>query len=219
MSYRLLTRLERLDPIEGFTEVTAPRGQFFSAKDLYARVYPFDRTRLRAYNRILKRQFIWNYKERDDVTFLSGDFIVVFARRLEEGDIFPRGMAVRARATTFPDAFVDFVLPSEEDPPLLFPVGETITIEESSTCAAVIHVDRDADEVMTFTAVPLVERSLPIAREQSIALRLPPELDLDASLPVIGAFIAENPLPPAVYPEGQGSGDTSEEPAGSGGDS
>jgi hypothetical protein len=84
MNYRLLTKLERLDPIHGFTPVTAPRGKFVSAKDLYAQVYPFSDTELRAYNGILKRSYLKNYVELENVTFLSGDFTVLSVRAMGE---------------------------------------------------------------------------------------------------------------------------------------
>ena len=60
----------------GFTHVSAPRGKFYSTKDLYADVYSFSPTELRAYNGILKRSYIKNYIECGEVVFLSGDFRV-----------------------------------------------------------------------------------------------------------------------------------------------
>ena len=72
MNYRLLTKLDKLEPIKGFSPVGAPRGKFHSVKDLYAKLYPFTPVELRAYNGILKRFYLKNYLERDDATFLSG---------------------------------------------------------------------------------------------------------------------------------------------------
>lgn len=168
MNYRLLTRLERLEPIHGFTSVTAPRGKFFSAKDFYAQVYPLSRTELRAYNGILKRHYLKNYLEQDNIAFLSGEFSVVSVRKLSKEDAFPSGYAVRARSTIFPDAYVDLVLPSPQ-PPASFPLakGQVIQIEESSTCAAILHIDRSDDATMIFTAVPLVGRDPEAETESS----------------------------------------------------
>ncbi len=157
MNYRMLTYLERLDPIHGFSSVTAPRGKFFSAKDFYAQVYPLSRTELRAYNGILKRHYLKNYLEQEGIAFLAGEFSVVSVRKLGKGDAFESGYAVRARSTVFPDAYVDLVLPSP-NPPAAFALakGQVIKIEESSTCAAILHIDRSDDGTMIFSAVPLV---------------------------------------------------------------
>lgn len=159
MNYRLLTRLEKLDPIHGFTPVTAPRGKFLQAKDLYAQVYPFSNTELRAYNGILKRYYLKNYLERDDVTFLAGEFTVLSVQRMGPDDVFHSGLVIRGRSTSFPDAVLDLALPSLEVPESFrLAVGEIIKVEESSTCAAVLNIERLEDSSMIFTAVPLVDR-------------------------------------------------------------
>lgn len=160
LNYRLLTRLEKLDPIHGFLPVTAPRGKFYSTKDLYAHVYPFGEAELGAFNGILKRLYLTNYKERDDVTYLSGEFAVETVQEMTRRDVFPSGLVIRARSTTFPDALVDLALPSENVPESFdLKKGELIQLQESSMCAAVLHVDRREDTSMVFTVVPLVTRT------------------------------------------------------------
>ena len=101
MNYQLLVKLEKLDPIHGFTAARAPRGKFYSAKDLYALVYPFNGTQLKAYNGIQKRHFLKNYLERDDVVFLSGEFAVESVQRMGPESVFPGG-------GSDPGAFDDF---------------------------------------------------------------------------------------------------------------
>jgi len=196
MNYKLLMKLEKLDPLKGFDPVTAPRGKFFSAKDLYAQVYPFDPGELDAYNGILKRYYLKNYLERDDVTFLKGDFDIVSVRRLNEEDIFPSGIAIRARANTFPDAFVDLVLPTPAVPEQLIRVGEPLTIEESATCAAVVHIERDENDGMTFTAIPLVERKFIVgAAGEEISVKIPGLINIGADKwPVSDEEGEPNPL-------------------------
>ncbi len=214
MNYRLLTRLDRLAPIHGFTAVTAPRGKFRSAKDLYAQVYPFSPTELRAYNGILKRHYLRNYLERDDVTFLSGEFTVVSVRAMGKDDVYPAGYAIRGRSTTFPDAFVDLALPAETTPETFaIGLGETIKIEESSTCAAVLHIERLEDSTMVITAVPLVERVYEFGEEASVPVKIPPQIRIEperwpisgeAAEPVeekpVGVVDAESPKSEARNP-------------------
>lgn len=159
MNYNLLSRLDKLDPIRGFTPVTAPRGEFLSAKDLYAKLYPLSPPELGAYNGIRKRSYLTNFQERDDVTFLSGEFRVESFERLGEEDVFASGVVVRARSTAFPDLLIDLVLPSDS-PPEQFELarGTLIEVEESLFCAAVLHVHRSDEATMVVTAVPLVTR-------------------------------------------------------------
>jgi len=172
MNYHLLTRLKKLDPIHGFTPVTAPRGKFFSAKDLYAQVYPFSPTELHAYNGILKRYYLKNYLEQDNVTFLSGEFTVLSVQRLREGMVFPSGVVIRGRSTTFPDALVDFALPSPETPEEFdIKVGQILKIEESTTCAAVLNIERLPDSTMVFTVVPLVSRVFEFGEDARIEVK------------------------------------------------
>lgn len=180
MNYRLLTKLERLDPIHGFTPVTAPRGKFVSAKDLYAQVYPFSDTELRAYNGILKRSYLKNYVELENVTFLSGDFTVLSVRAMGEEDVFPAGYVIRGRSTTFPDAIVDFALPAAKTPEKFeYEAGQLLKIEESTTCAALLHIDRLEEGTMIFTAVPLVEREYLFNDAAKIVVTPPPLIRIE----------------------------------------
>lgn len=160
MNYGLLTKLEKLDPIRGFLPVTAPRGKFHSAKEIYAQVFPFSDAELAAYNGILKRHYLKNYLERDDVTFLSGEFIVESVQRMGEEDVFTSGIVVRAKSSSFPEAVLDLALPSE-NPPEQFALkrGDSIRVPESSTCAALLHVQREGEVEIVFTVVPLVTRT------------------------------------------------------------
>lgn len=160
MNYKLLNRLDKLDPIHGFLPFTAPRGKFNSAKDLYAQVYPFNETELRAYNGILKRYYLKNYAERDDVTFLSGEFVIESVQKMGEDDVFQSGIVIRGRSSTFPDVILDLALPSEETPEVFeLPVGSLFQVEESQMCAALLNVKRLQDTTMIFTVVPLVTKT------------------------------------------------------------
>jgi len=193
LNYKLLTKLEKLDPIRGFMPVTAPRGKFYSAKDLYARIFTFRPNELRAYNGILKRNYLKNYIEVDDIVFLSGEFVVDSVQEMRQDDVFTSGLVVRGRSTTFPDVILDFALPSEE-PPTRFELvkGDVIQVPESSTCAALLNVERLDDAVMVFTVAPLVTRTpattkdpilmnreFELAENAVIRLFTPPQIQVD----------------------------------------
>ncbi|MCB1229024.1 MAG: hypothetical protein KDN19_02090 [Verrucomicrobiae bacterium] len=181
-NYKLLTKLEKLDPITSFDPVTAPRGKFNNAKTLYLEYYDFDAGKRNAFNGILKRFYLKNYLERDDVTFISGSFKVESARELQPDDVFPHGVAVRLQAEDFPAAHVDFVLPSPSDfviPEEHFRVGDIVQIQESATCAAVIHVQRMDEDNICFTAVPLVAREFETPAGPKLNVEPPERLNLD----------------------------------------
>ncbi|MEM1441766.1 MAG: hypothetical protein AAGF67_05455 [Verrucomicrobiota bacterium] len=193
MNYKLLNRLEKLDPIHGFLPFTAPRGKFNSAKDLYAQVYPFNEAELRAYNGILKRYYLKNYIERDDVTFLSGEFVIESTQEMGVDDVFQNGIVIRGRSSTFPDVILDLALPSEETPEVFtLPVGSLFQVEESQMCAALLNVDRRPDATMVFTVVPLVTKSpsrsadeppgpkrYEFAENAAITVSTPPRIQID----------------------------------------
>lgn len=226
MNYRLLTKLERLEPIHGFTPVSAPRGKFLSAKDLYAQVYPFSDTELRAYNGILKRSYLKNYVEIENVVFLSGEFTVLSVQAMDEADVFPAGYVIRGRSTTFPDAIVDFALPSVKTPEKFeLAAGQLIKIEESTTCAAVLHIDRLEDSTMIFTVVPLVGKDpkAPNAGtagvfkfgEAAVIEVWPPEIiRIDPELwPISGEVEAIEKKPVSASPEATEAAEKAEEDA------
>ena len=212
MNYKILTRLEKLDPIHGFKATTAPRGKFHSAKDLYAKMYPFTPVELKAYNGILKRLYLKNYKERDDVLYLAGDFTVESVRKLTEADVFPTGFVIRAKAERFPDGYIDLVLPSEDQSGEICKKGDYLKVEESLACVAVLNVKRRDDDVMIFTAAPLVahpNEPFVIGPEKSIVISPPEILQLDRNRwPISDEPIQEKEPEPTENP---GDGDVETE--------
>lgn len=203
MNYQLLTKLDRLDPIHGFKPVSAPRGKFVSAKDLYAKVYPFSPMELRAYNGILKRSYLKNYLEQENVLFLSGEFTVLSVQPMGPEDVFPSGFVIRGRSTTFPDGIVDFPLPSEKTP-AKFPLsaGQVFKVEESSTCAAILNIARLDDGTMIFTAVPLVERVYEFTNEATIKVKIPPKIRINPECwPISGELDVPETKPVSLSPE------------------
>lgn len=218
MNYKLLNRLEKLDPIHGFLPFTAPRGKFNSAKDLYAKVYPFNEAELRAYNGILKRHYLKNYLERDDVTFLSGEFVIESVQRMNPDDVFEGGVVVRGVSSTFPDVILDLALPSE-NPPEVFdlPTGTLFQLVESQMCAALLNVERLPDSRMVFTVVPLVTKEPSGSAEEPpapktydfgenavITVQTPPRIQLEPERWPISEVVEVIEKNPVTASEGEG---------------
>lgn len=217
LNYKMLSEMKQLDPLKGFKTTEAPRGKFFNAKNLYLEHYDYSEDKLRHYNGILKRYYLKNYKEISDVKFVSGTFKVESVRELTSADVFPHGIAVRLVADGFPAAHVDYVLPTPEDaeiPSEHFRPGDVIQIQESATCAALIHVERLEEDHICFTAVPLVERkeaegysSLETPAGTKLAVGPPPWLNLAGAKwpisdePELIATPVETPATEAPEPE------------------
>ncbi len=219
-NYNLLAKLEKVPKLEGFLPTTVPRGKFHTVKELYAKSFSFTPEELANYNDIKKRHYLKNFYERSDVTFLGGDFVVQNIRKLSEKDVFPRGFAIRARAESFPDGLVDFVIPagSLEDtveteegeikplpvieiPNTLYAPGEEFKIEESSTCAALLNIERQENDLMVFTVVPLVNRTFKAANGNEIKSRPPQRLNLAARRwPLSDNGLVSNPIAPKEKP-------------------
>ena len=172
-SYGLLTKMNKLEPLEGFKSNNVPGGKFRTPKFLYTEIYSFDKSELRAHNGRLMRNYLWNYKDRNPVTFIFGSFTVDEVRPLNEEDVFPMGISITGTAYKFPDAKVKLVLPTATPVQVAdqYKVGESFTIEKASVGAAVINAERTGpDDPVTFTAVPLITKG---ANEEDLPFKTP----------------------------------------------
>lgn len=161
-SYKTLTKLDKLKPLRGYTATTAPYGKFRSPKYLFEQVYGFTKSELRAYNGKLQRHYLWNYSERQPVTFIYGDFTVEQSRPLTEDDLFGKGIVVRAEAYRFPDAKIELILPTVDpvSPDVTyFEPGMTLNVDKRTMAAAVLQASQSAEEEpFVFRAVPLITK-------------------------------------------------------------
>ena len=199
-NYNLLTdpRIDRLAPLENYSPVSAPRGKFLNAKEFYGDQYRIKEKSLPGYNSILKRNFIKSYVgvPTSDTKFMRGTFKVEGVTLLTEDDVFPSGIAVRARAQDFPAALIDYVLPAEDVPANTWQVGDVLEIERSSTCAAVVHIERLTDDEVCFTAVPIVEGEHQTPGGGVVKSRLPERINLTGTWPMSKTGVSSLPAPP-----------------------
>jgi hypothetical protein len=193
-SYRLLTKLKKLDPPKHFPVTEGPSGRFLSPKQLvegfskakaedmlagFGKMGPVD---LAQKNAELLRMYIKNYKEtKRAVPYVSGVFEVVEAFELTGNDFFPSGVVAVTQAKDYPQMLLEFVFPatasSTNTIKNFLPVGREITLERSRDLAAVVHVERLSDSRMLFTAVPLSYGSFQLKEGRgSFTLRSPEDL-------------------------------------------
>lgn len=162
-SYNLLTKLGKIEPLLGYTKTGVPGGKFLTAKDLYARAYPFNKKQLKAYNGILNRNYLWNFKDRAPATFVFGSSKIESVRPLTMEDVFQKGILIVGIADKFPDAKIELILPTTEPVGRTdqhYQVGEMLEIGKSSMAAVVLNAAKQGeDDPIVFRAVPLITKS------------------------------------------------------------
>lgn len=188
-NYRLLTRLEKLDPVVKFDplavgNIRLPNGTFHGARDLLAKFYNYNQEQLRLANDVLKRSYILNYSE-DNPVYVKGTYTVVRCRPLSATDFMPGGWVVRARSVELEDVELEVLLPgtASETPP--YQDGETFALDNKTTFASVLNVERNANDGLCVTVVPIVYGTYTAGNQQTLSLAPPAKLNMEAPFPAI----------------------------------
>ncbi len=185
-SYRILAKFDKLEPLTNFTPISVPTGEFKSSRELFSAYYGAHNDQLAVINNTLMRHYLRNYASSEPV-YVKGTFRVAHARHLTQDDPFTSGLALRATSVDFPNVVLELILPGPHQDDIPFQPGDDITIDTNSTFASVVHIDREASEVLTVSALSIVYRSFPTPDESVNIAQAPPErLNLDGTLPVIG---------------------------------
>lgn len=184
-NYDLLTRLKKLDPLVKFDPLSVPHGEFRSAKDLL-KFTELNAEQLRVKNGLLKRAYILNYRE-ENPEYLKGTYVVLQSRALAASDVVASGWVVRARSVDIEDVEVEMLLPGADPAKPPYVEGQTFTLDNKATFAAVVHLDRrtgkSADGISA-TVVPIVYGEHLVSKEEKIALRAPGSLNMRARWPL-----------------------------------
>jgi hypothetical protein len=191
--YRLLTKLEKLEPIAKFDPLAAgstrlPNGTFHNARDLLNKYYNHNPDQMRLINSVLKRSYISNYDDESPV-YVKGTYAVTFVRPLGQGDIVDSGWVVRAHSVDLEDVEIELLLPGKSDPKTPpYREGDSFTLNNKSSFCSVIHVlrNRDADGLCA-TVVPIGYGSFDLGNQKALALAPPTKLNVEAQLPITGS--------------------------------
>jgi hypothetical protein len=203
-NYRLLTKLEKLDPIAKFDPLAPgskrlpnggllqrlPNGSFHTARDLLNKYYDYNPDQLRLTNSILKRSYILNYDDESPI-YVKGTYAVTFVRPLAAGDLVNEGWVVRAHSSELEDVEIELLLPGKADPMAPpYREGDSFTLDNKSTFCSVIHVlrNRDADGLCA-TVVPIGYGSFNVGNQKKLALAPPITLNVEAPLPITGRSV------------------------------
>jgi hypothetical protein len=182
-NYKLLTKLEKLEPLRGYSRDTAPYGPFLNANKLLTDYFDFSPDQLNVANDTLKRNYIRNFKDANP-TYVKGKFVVKSGRALNSSDVFTEGWAVIASSVDLEDVQVECILPGLVAEQAPYKVGEEIKLDE--LFAPVVHVQRNGSDKISATVVPIVfEENLKLANGEAYKLQPPSKLNMEAAWPVL----------------------------------
>jgi len=192
-SYRVLTKVNKLEPLRKYSPLTVPQGKFHSARDLLGEYFPLDEDHLSVANDVLKRGYIKNYKSPLAPQYVKGSFVITAMRSLTADDVFTSGWVAHARAEDIEDVEIEIVLPGAAscDP---LKIGDTITLDQKITFASAVHVQKLPEDRLRVTVVPLAYQGLGIGGTQ---MNAPEKLNLDARWPVARDLTPAGGIPAA----------------------
>ncbi len=185
-NYGLLTKLKKLEPVAEFEPLTVPRGEYLDPKKLLSKYFYLNTDQLRVKNDLLKRAYILNYKD-ESPDYVKGTFNVLNSRPLDEKDVMSSGWVVRGRSVEMEDVEVEVIFPGRDIKKSPYLDGQTFTLDNKSTFAALLHVGRGANDAICATLVPIVYGEFAINGDKKVDLSAPIKLNLRSRWPITDA--------------------------------
>ena len=199
-NYKLLDKINRLDPIEAFSALESPEGDIANTQNLYSKFGSLNAKELEVLNENLIKNYVTNYKQQTLNTYIQGDFRVIKTRVLNKEDRFKNGIVIKAEAMVKMNKFtksqpfpvwVEIILPNAPASAAENIVkGDLLEINKNPFFASVLYVQRierrDNDHIMSFTVIPLVYESPwnPPRNKEKFNISPPKKLNMDAKLPI-----------------------------------
>lgn len=190
-SYRILQKLNKIEPPRRFALTEAPAGEFLTAQKLYDRYNSFSRLQLQKENDELLRNYINNYQATKKlVPYVVGRFNILDSYELKPTDLFGSGVVALAQAAEFPQVLIEHVYTSDPvNVPLLSKMLQTgldVKLEKTLDLAAIVHIDRLFNGSLQFTVVPLLYGSYALKQGTgTFNLEPPPSLNLESGAPIV----------------------------------
>ncbi len=182
-SYRFLSKINKLEALKSYDLNSVPKSKFLSPTKLLEEYTFFTPERMRVTNDQLKRDYIRNFRDHGPV-YVRGTFTVTATRRLTGDDVFTDGWVAVVRANELEDVSVELVLPglSREDSP--YRAGDQITLDGKKGCAAAVHLQKQENDRLLVTAVPLLYGTITTFEGSLASLKAPEKLNMDAVWPI-----------------------------------
>ena len=181
--YRLLAKVKKLEPLRKFSPLSVPQGKFLGPREVLANYYSHTAEFLSLENDLLKRAFIKNYRDQTP-RYVKGEFTVIAGRELTESDVFSQGWVVRARANEIEDVDIEIVFPGVEQAPVGYVTGDKISLDQTSTFASTVHVQKLPSDRLCVTVLPLAYQGFEIANVGKLKMDAPKVLNMDAPWPI-----------------------------------
>lgn len=183
--YRLLSKLDKLEPIKKFDPLSVPHGAFYGARELLAKYYNYNSDQLRLANDLLKRSYITNYIEESPL-YIKGGFTIVQSRPLNNKDIINVGWVVRIRSIEVEDVDLELILPGAVSDVEPYQVGENINMDNKSSFVSVVNIEKNSSgDGLCATVIPIAYGSFATGKHNILSLKPPVKLNMSASLPVL----------------------------------
>ncbi len=189
-SYKILKKLQKVEPTKRFELTAAPPGEFLTPKQLSERYSVMGPTELAKKNAELARNYIRNFQQvRGLVPYVIGRYNILGARALTPTDIFTTGMVALTTAVDNGELLMEHIYPAD---PQVVPLmkqtlvtGLELKLERTHDLSAVIHADRLPDGRLLITAVPLLYGTYTVTRGTgTFTLEPPLDLNLAAGWPL-----------------------------------
>lgn len=182
-NYRLLSKLNKLEPLKKYPVDKVPRGQFVTAAKLLEDYSYFTADRLSVSNDTFKRDYVRNFKEHPPL-YVKGNFVVQTARPLTAADVFPSGWIIIARSIELEDVMIEYVLPGLVSSDMPYHPGDTIALDNRKTFAAALHLQKQEGDRIVATVVSLTYDSVTMPDGSIAKTDAPMTLNLDGMWPV-----------------------------------
>jgi hypothetical protein len=159
MPYKVLQKLNRLEPPKQFDIYAVPPGKALPAREAYAKYRRFlslSPAEMDALNARFIREYVSNYRRADPIDYVSGNFRITRVTALHAGSFLPEGLAVRAVSTDTEDLEIEYLMPGPNAREGRFAEGDALVLEANRAFAAVVQFSPLDGQRLCLGLVPLV---------------------------------------------------------------
>ena len=185
--YKILSKFDKLEPIEKFSKSTPPQSKigFRSLRELMETEFSnLSGVYLDYQNKKLLKNFIENYKIKNSIYYVKGDFKITNTKILDKSDLITNGIAIEANSKNFPKTAVIFILPALQDQNVETDlIGQDLTLG-TDIFSSVINVSTTSNKRMTFTVVPIVYGNFKLPNSLTVNMSPPQKLNIDGYWPL-----------------------------------
>ena len=185
--YKILSKFGKLEPIEKFSKSTPPQSKigFRSLRELMETEFSnLSGVYLDYQNKKLLKNYIENYKIKNSIYYVKGDFKITNTKILDKSDLITNGIAIEANSKNFPKTAVIFILPALQDQNVETDlIGQDLTLG-TDIFSSVINVSTTSNKRMTFTVVPIVYGNFKLPNSLTVNMSPPLKLNIDGNWPL-----------------------------------